>query len=310
VYSIVMLAAMSAAPEAPEFCCKKSYGCQSYTAGCNGCAGGSAGNAAQSGGRAGNAAPSGGCAGYASPGYSQGYGGGYGGCYGGGGQGGGCCVCGCICKLLSCFCCCGKGGGGYGGCYGGGGGNGGGYGYGYGSGGAVIAAFQAPQTNNEAVVVVRVPEDAKLFANGQPTNLSGTERIFATPDLTPGHDFNYTMSVEWTSNGETKTAKQQVTVRAGHRTMVDFTERATSAVTVSLPPNSRLMVDGIDTRMTGGKHTFKTPELSKGQPVSYEFRAEIERAGKMEVLTQKVSFKAGEPIAIDFIEAAERTAAK
>jgi uncharacterized protein (TIGR03000 family) len=210
--------------------------------------------------------------------------------------------------LLSCFCCCGKGGGGYGGCYGGGYGNGG---YGYGGGGAaVIAAFQAPKPNNEAIVYVRLPEGAKLFANGQPTNQTGTERVFATPDLTPGYDFNYTMSVEWISNGETKTAKKQVTVRAGHRTTVDFTERATSAVTVSLPPNSRLTVDGIDTRMTGGKHTFKTPEMPKGHPVSYEFRAEIERQGKKEVLTQKVAFKAGEPIEINFIEAAERTVAK
>lgn len=302
MYSIVMLAAMSAGPEAPEFCFKKGHGCASYSAGCQGCLGGCAGSTAGClgcyGGGATYAAPA--------PSYSYGYGGG--GCYGGPGYDNGCCICGCICKLLSCFCCCGKGGYGYGGgCYGGAGG----YGYGgYGGGGAVIAAFQPQKPNNEAVVVVRVPENAKLFANGQPTNLTGTERIFATPDLTPGHDFNYTMSVEWTSNGETKTAKQQVKVRAGHRTMVDFTERATSAVTVSLPPNSRLMVDGIDTRMTGGKHTFTTPELSKGQPVSYEFRAEIEREGKMEVLTQKVAFKAGEPVEIDFIEAAARTVAK
>ena len=272
-----MLAAMSAAPEAPEFCCKTGHGCASYSAGCyGGCAG-----------------CYGGCAGYEQAACC--------------GNGGGCCVCGCLCKLLSCFCCCGKGGYGYGGCAGGGYGYGG---YGYGGGGDVIAAFRAPQPNNEAVVVVRVPEGAKLFANGQPTNLTGTERTFATPALTPGHDFTYTMSVEWTANGETKTAKQQVTVRAGYRTAVDFTERATSAVTVSLPPNSRLTVDGIDTRMTGGKRTFKTPEMPKGQSVSYEFRAQIERNGKMTVLTEKVSFKAGEPIAIDFIEAAERTAAK
>ena len=295
MYSIVMLAAMSAAPEAPEFCCKTGHGCESYYAGCYGGCAGYDQSACGGYGYGGGCCYSGGC--------GCGYGGGC--CYSG--NGGGCCICGCICKLLSCFCCCGKGGYG-GGCYGGGYGYGG-YGYG-GGGGAVIAAFQAPKPNNEAVVIVRVPEGAKLFANGQPTNLAGAERIFATPDLTPGYDFNYTMSVEWTSNGETRTAKKQITVRAGHRTMVDFTERATSAVTVSLPPNSRLTVDGIDTRMTGGKHTFKTPEMPKGQPVSYEFRAEIERQGKKEVLTQKVAFKAGEPIEINFVEAAERTVAK
>ncbi len=285
MYSIVMLAAMSAAPETADFCCKKSYCCESYYAGCSGCYGG--------------------CAGY-------GYGcGGYGGgcciCSKGGyGYGGGCCFCGCLCKVLSCFCCCGKGGYGYG-CGGYGDGSGG---YGYGYGGPVIVATAAQPTANEAEVIVRVPANATLFANGQPTELTGTQRIFRTPALTPGRDFSYELRVEYAAQGETKTAKRQITVRANHRTTVDFTERATSAVTVSLPANSKLTVDGIDTRMTGGKHTFQTPELTKGQPVSYEFRAEIERNGQTQVLTQKVSFKAGEPVEVDFIEAAERTVAK
>ena len=272
-----MLAAMSAAPGTPDFCCKKTGCCESYYAGCSGCYGG--------------------CAGY-----------GYGGCCicsKGGYGNGGCCFCGCLCNLLSCFCCCGKGGygcGGYGYGYGGG--------YGYGNGGAVIVASAPQPSANEAEVIVRVPANAKLFANGQPTQLTGTERVFRTPSLTPGRDFSYVIQVEYASQGETKTAKKEITVRANYRTTVDFTERATSAVTVTLPPNSKLTVDGIDTRMTGGRHTFKTPELTKGQPVSYEFRAEIERLGIIQVLTQKVSFKAGDPVEVDFIDASDRTVAK
>lgn len=300
MYSIVLLAAMSASPETPDFCCKKGGGYSQAYAGCYGGWGG------QGWGYGG-----GGCCFCGKGGYG---GGGYG--YGGGG--GGCC----LCNILSCFCCCGKGG--YGGGYGGGGccilsclhcgkagyGYGGGQGgWGYGAPDGTFYALNAPQTS-EAVVIVHIPADAKLFANGQETDLTGTERIFHTPALTPGQDYNYVMTIEHKSNGETKTAKKQITVRAGHRTTVDFTERAKSAVTVSLPANSKLTVDGIDTRMTGGKHTFMTPELSKGQPVSYEFRAEFEREGKMQVLTQKVSFKAGEPVELNFVEAAERTVSK
>ena len=259
----------------------------------------------------------GGCYGGCYGGYGYGYGGGccfcgkggygYGGggcCFcGKGGYGGGCCFCGCVCKLLSCFCCCGKGGWGYGGGYGG-------YGYGNGYGGQVIVAANMQQPGSEAQVIVRVPANATLFANGQKTQLTGAERVFQTPALTPGVDFNYVMRVEYASHGEIKSAKKQITVRAGYRTVVDFTEQVKSNVTVTLPPNSKLTVDGIDTRMHGGTHTFKTPDLSKGQPVSYQFRAEIEREGQTQVVTKMVSFKAGEPVEINFIEAVERTAAK
>jgi len=62
---------------------------------------------------------------------------------------------------------------------------------------------------------------------------------------------------------------------------------------------------------TGGKHTFQTPELPKGKPFVYEFRAEIEKDGKAETLSQKVTFNAGEPVVVDFTDAtATRTALK
>jgi uncharacterized protein (TIGR03000 family) len=207
-----------------------------------------------------------------------------GGDYGGGyGQGGGCC--------LSRLFCCNRGG------------NGAGYGaYGYGYGNPyVIVAQNDSEASTQAEVVVRVPSNAKLLANGQETDLTGEQRVFRTPTLTPGQDFKYNMAIEVNVDGETKTITKQITVRAGHRTNVDFTERAASEVTVTLPAKARLTVDGVDTRMTGGKHTFKTPELAKGQPFSYIFRAEIDRNGTMEVVSQEVKFKAGESVNVDFV---------
>jgi len=321
MYSIVMMAAMTAAPETPDFFFHKGGGCH----GCNG----------------------GGCYG--------------GGCYGGGLGYGGCHGSGWGCHgavaSSGCYGCNGGGHGffgghgfcgfgflghkhGGGGCYGGGCYGGapyytgcGGYAVppavapaapgvvvGYAPNFSTIPATGVPEVvatlpANRAQVVVRVPADAKLFADGQATQLTGPERVFLTPDLSTGRDFQYTLKVEFAASGETKSDSKQVTVRAGHRTVVEFavpaTEKATSAVTVTLPEKAKLYVDGVEAATTGGKHTFQTPELPKGKPFVYEFRAEIEKDGKAETLSQKVTFNAGEPVAVDFTDAAAtRTALK
>jgi len=163
---------------------------------------------------------------------------------------------------------------------------------------------------NRAQVVVLAPAGAKLYADGEATSLIGPERVFLTPELAAGRDFQYTLKLE---NGTEATTKQ-VVVRAGHRTVVDFTngaEQVTTPVTVNLPANAKLFVDGVPAAVSGGTHTFRTPELAKGKAFTYDFRAEVDKAGTTEVVSKKVTFKAGEPVTVDFVEpAAVRTAAK
>ena len=158
---------------------------------------------------------------------------------------------------------------------------------------------------------MRAPAGARLFAEGQATSLTGTERVFLTPELSAGRDFQYTLKLE---NG-TETTTKQIMVRAGHRTVVDFTtpgvEKATSPVTVNLPAKAKLFVDGVPAAPRAGPSTFRTPELAKGKPFVYEFRAEVEKDGTTEVLSKKVTFTAGEPVTVDFVEpTAVRTALK
>jgi uncharacterized protein (TIGR03000 family) len=162
-----------------------------------------------------------------------------------------------------------------------------------------------------AQVVVLAPASAKLFAEGEATSLTGTERVFMTPELSAGRDFQYTLKLE---KGTESTSKQ-ITVRAGHRTVVDFTgpatEKAASSVTVNLPSKAKLFVDGVPATVAGGTHTFKTPELTKGKPFVYEFRAEVDQDGKTEVLSKKVTFNAGDAVSVDFVEpTAVRTASR
>lgn len=299
MYSIVMVAAMTASPEVPDFFFKNK-GCH----GCYGCCGG-------------------GCCG----GYS------YGCC--GGGCCGGCWGCHGYTSVGSCYGC-----GGCHGCYGGyalTGCCGGGYavptapGVYIAPGAPVVPAPPPPPVKdgikktstdgpmaigslpvNRGQVVVYVPADAKLYAEGQATTLGGTERVFQTPDLVEGRDFQYTLKVEFAQGGETKSTTKQVLVRAGHRTVVDFTntnnDSVSSSVTVNLPAKAKLFVDGVATPISSGTHTFRTPELTKGKSYVYAFRAEIDREGKTEIENREVTFKGGDPIIVDFADTAVRTA--
>jgi uncharacterized protein (TIGR03000 family) len=197
MYSIVMLAAMTSAPENPDFCCKGSC---CYTASCYGCYGGG--------------------------GYSK------------------CCFCGGCCTptYTGCY-----------GCYGG---------YAPMNGttqappaqmpqGQFIIEFAPPPKKDEpkkkdpmketsvpsdkAQVVVYLPPDAKLIAEGQITDGVGAERVFLSPSLPEGKDFHYTLKIEYKDGNETKTSTAKLTVRAGHRSEVDFNIQAKSAVTANPP---------------------------------------------------------------------------
>jgi uncharacterized protein (TIGR03000 family) len=313
MYSIVLVAAMTASPEVPQFnglfanCFTKHH---SSCYGCTGCYGSSCysscyGSSCQGWGHswAHKSYSSGcwgchGCTGYSCHGIPT-----VSSCYGCGG--GSLCIGGCISTYgppgSSCY---GQHHSPYSSCYG--------YGsyapfgffapvVGYGPAVATeVAVPVADLTTGQAELQVRVPAYAKVYVDDHLTSLTGTERKFNTPNLTPNKDYQYTVKVV---SGNNETITKQAVVRGGHRTTLDFNtnstpEKVSSPVTVNMPANAKLFVDDQPTNTTSGK--FRTPELTKGQPYSYQFRAEFERDGKPEVMTQKVVFRAGEAINVDF----------
>jgi uncharacterized protein (TIGR03000 family) len=294
MYSVVMMMAMTAAPEAPN--CGWMHGCcKSYGAcyGCGGCYGGCYG-------------------GY----YSTGcFGGGYayscGGCWGGYAPYAGC-----------------VGYGIYGGAsytwptyYSGYGGCGGCYGYGYPVPAAVVPGpgitpnptptIEPKKTSvapDQARVIIRLPADATLYANNVPTALTSAERAFVTPSLEKGRDFQYTMKVEYVRDGRTVTDSKVVRVRAGDTAVAEFADAAatvTSTIKVVLPAGAKLYVDNLPRELASGSAEFRTPALVKGSEYSYSFRAERVVGGKKLEKSQRVVFKAGEPVMVDFTELAD-----
>jgi uncharacterized protein (TIGR03000 family) len=219
MYSVVLMMAMTGAPENPAFLFRKG-GCDGGCHGCSGCYGG--------------------CTGYSCGGGCYGGCSGCNGCHGGGGLFGkkrnhGCCGCcgggyggcygGCT-GYVECGCC----GGGYGGCTGCWGG-----GYSMPMGGAPMGTPMPPtapkpetgpkpmtMTAAPATMVVNLPADATLKVDGHSTQATSDLRTFATPVLPVGQDFHYTLTAAIVRDGKTLTTTQQVTVRGGLTSQVNL----------------------------------------------------------------------------------------
>jgi uncharacterized protein (TIGR03000 family) len=226
MYSMVLMMAMSASPEAAAF-----------GNGCNGCGGGACyGNTCHGGGLfAGKGCCGGGCHGgglFAGHGCS---GSSCHGCHGGGGlfAGHGCCGGG-GCHGGGLF---GRKGGCHGGCYGGGCYGGGCTGYApagcCGSGGCQgvpPTPMPAPGkdkkggvTSAPAYITVNVPADATITIDGAATKSTSNVRIFATPELEPGTVYYYTFVAEVVRDGKKLTAVEKVAVEAGSAPQVSLT---------------------------------------------------------------------------------------
>jgi uncharacterized protein (TIGR03000 family) len=203
-----------------------------------------------------------------------------------------------------------------------------------------------------ASVVVRLPADAKLFADGRALHLTGAERKFVSPELPTNQEFVYRFKAEYDRDGETLSVTRKVTVRGGTTVMVEFadltagkpsgapgtttasgvrdktdqgmnppvkpvmqepvkaeppikpaptrpaSERAT--ITVKLPPGATLYVDDRKSPSQDPVRSFATPPLPTGREFAYLLKAEVIRNGQPETLTQKVPFRAGERVVVDF----------
>jgi uncharacterized protein (TIGR03000 family) len=85
------------------------------------------------------------------------------------------------------------------------------------------AGYAGGADANAAVVDVRVPPDAQVSFDGEPTRQRGPNRVFSSPPLDPGKTYHYDVTARWTQDGRPVERKRRVDVRAGQRATVDFT---------------------------------------------------------------------------------------
>jgi uncharacterized protein (TIGR03000 family) len=72
-------------------------------------------------------------------------------------------------------------------------------------------------------VVVKLPQDARLYVDDEACPLTSDTRSFPTPELEPGQAYVYELRVEMTTkDGKTVKQSKQIIVRAGKETVVKF----------------------------------------------------------------------------------------
>jgi uncharacterized protein (TIGR03000 family) len=74
-----------------------------------------------------------------------------------------------------------------------------------------------------ANIDVRVPADATLWFQGVRTNATGSLRHFVSPPLSPGRDYSYEVTADWTENGRRVVRTRTARVHAGENLSIDFT---------------------------------------------------------------------------------------
>lgn len=174
---------------------------------------------------------------------------------------------------------------------------------------------------NRGTVIVRLPADARLYAEGSALSLTGAERSFVTPELTPGREYTYTFRVEYERGGRTQTESRSVVVTPGKVSTLEFADAgprteapkampetkpmslvkdesslARAVLMVKVPAGATLYVN--DARQSGTE--FRTPPLPAGKEFTYTMRIETTRNGYPEQISQKVTFRAGDSLTVDF----------
>ena len=320
MYSVMLATMLTVGGATPDWGCR---GC------CGGCCGGCWGNAFSCYGCCGGCWGCYGCCG------------GCWGCYGCcGGCWGGCYGCWGGCYGASCYGCCGGCYGCWGGCYGCCGGCYGCYGCYGGWGGVVVAAAPAvgvpvvpvapgtqslppPQKKDEkksslgnsAEVLLKAPLNVQLSLDGNVIPRTAAEQAFRTPALESGYGYTYTFKASVAREGRTVSYIKQVQVRAGEVSEADFTKLTTQGkdaakVTVKLPSDARLYVDGVQCPLTSATRSFDTPDLDAGQRYYYTLKAEVVRDGVMSTKERRVTVEAGKQVTIEFNDLPVQTASR
>jgi uncharacterized protein (TIGR03000 family) len=83
-------------------------------------------------------------------------------------------------------------------------------------------AVGSTTSNNQALIEVRVPQNAEVLFDGEPTQQRGTDRLFTSPPLEPGKRYHYDVKARWRDGDRTVEKTRTVHVEAGRHVTEDF----------------------------------------------------------------------------------------
>lgn len=151
----------------------------------------------------------------------------------------------------------------------------------------------------DGVLAVSVPDDAKIYVNGQATTSGGANRQYISRDLQAGYNYAYEVRAEVIRDGKTIEQVKKIDLRAGGTANLAFdfptTQAQETSLTVYVPADAKVFLAGNATKASGETRVFRTTGLSGSKSWNdYTVRVEIERAGRTVTKEETISLKAGE----------------
>jgi uncharacterized protein (TIGR03000 family) len=97
-----------------------------------------------------------------------------------------------------------------------------------------ISVTPVPQNAGEGdadrvVLMGHVPEDARVWIEGDPTTSTGKERFYKSPLLTPDKEYHYVVRVAWAEDGHWVSKESTIPVTAGQMQCFFIRKAATPA---------------------------------------------------------------------------------
>jgi uncharacterized protein (TIGR03000 family) len=160
-------------------------------------------------------------------------------------------------------------------------------------------------TRVDGLLAVNVPEDAKIFVNGQATTSTGSTRQYVSRDLQSGFSYTYEVRAEVVRDGRTIEQVKKVDLRAGQTANVAFdfpaTDSSETSLTVHVPADAKVYLAGNATKASGETRVFRTTGLSSNKSwEGYTIRVELERGGRTVTKEETITLKAGQSQELSF----------
>ena len=170
----------------------------------------------------------------------------------------------------------------------------------------------APSDSTEFVpkdgvlLLVSVPNKAKVLVNGSETTSTGSLRRFVSRGLQEGATYDYTVTMVVNDGEKPVEETQVISVMAGELSKISFEEslQLTTSLTVHVPENSTVWLAGNMTDSTGTTRTFETSALPTGSAwEDYEIRVVTKHDGKEHTVSKVIDLAAGDDVELSFEKA-------
>ncbi len=153
--------------------------------------------------------------------------------------------------------------------------------------------------HNGTILTVIVPEDAKVYMNGQLTKTPGTHRQYISRGLQSGQRYTYEVQAIVNRGGQALRDTQVIQVRAGQTAQVAFqfagaratqlsesAEAVRTTLTLQVPEDAQVVLAGNPTGATGAIRRYTTTGLAQGEKWE-DYRVLVTAVRKGQTVTQE-----------------------